>query len=53
MGAVTYPAEGMGSFIDTNFLPVQVETSPANQALMDRYGVSWTPTILALDAQGK
>jgi thioredoxin-related protein len=43
----------MGSFIDTNFLPVQVETSPANQALMDRYGVSWTPTILALDAQGK
>ncbi len=51
MGAVTYPTEGMGSFIDLNFLPVQVEVS--NQSLMEKYGVSWTPTILVLDADGK
>lgn len=51
MGAVTYPAAGVGSFIDLNFIPVQVEVS--NKALMDRYGVSWTPTILVLDADGK
>lgn len=51
MGAVTYPTEGMGSFIDLNFLPVQVEVS--SQALMEKYGVSWTPTILVLDADGK
>jgi len=51
MGAVTYPAEGMGSFIDLNFIPVQVEVS--NKALVEKYGVSWTPTILVLDADGK
>jgi hypothetical protein len=51
MGAVTYPTEGIGSFIDLNFLPVQVETS--NKELAERYGVSWTPTLLVLDAEGK
>ncbi len=51
MGAVTYPTEGMGNFIDLNFIPVQVEVS--NKALMEKYQVTWTPTILVLDADGK
>lgn len=51
MSTVTYSTEGMGSFIDLNFIPVQIEVT--NKALMEKYGVSWTPTILVLDADGK
>jgi hypothetical protein len=51
MGAVTYPNKGVAKFVDLNFVPVQVETS--NKELMERYNVSWTPTILVLDADGK
>jgi thioredoxin-related protein len=51
MGAVTYPNEGVAKFVDLNFVPVQVETS--HKELMEKYNVSWTPTILVLDADGK
>lgn len=51
MGAVTYPNEGVAKFVDLNFIPVQIETSQAD--LMQKYAVSWTPTILILDADGK
>ena len=51
MGAVTYPNEGVAKFVDLNFVPVQVETS--NKDLVGKYNVSWTPTILVLDADGK
>jgi len=48
---VTYPNEGVARFIDLNFIPVQIEIS--NQEMVQRYNVSWTPTILVLDADGK
>jgi thioredoxin-related protein len=51
MGAVTYPNPGVAKFVDLNFIPVQVEVS--NKELMEKYNVSWTPTILVLDADGK
>lgn len=51
MGAVTYPNEAVAKFVDLNFIPVQIETSQAD--LMQKYAVSWTPTILVLDADGK
>ena len=51
MGTVTYPNEGVAKFVDLNFVPVQVEVS--NKELMEKYSVSWTPTILVLDAEGK
>ncbi len=51
MGAVTYPNADVARFVDLNFIPVQIETS--NTALMQKYAVSWTPTILVLDADGK
>ena len=51
MGTVTYPNAGVAKFVDLNFVPVQVEVS--NKELMGKYNVSWTPTILVLDADGK
>jgi tetratricopeptide (TPR) repeat protein len=51
MGAVTYPMEAVAKFVDYNFTPVQIQVS--NTALMQKYAVSWTPTILVLDADGK
>lgn len=51
MGAVTYPNEGVARFVDLNFIPVQVEVS--RKDLMEKYNVSWTPTILVLDADGR
>ena len=51
MGAVTYPNEGVAKFVDLNFVPVQVQS--ANKELADKYNISWTPTILVLDADGK
>jgi thioredoxin-related protein len=37
--------------VDYNFIPVQVQVT--NTALMQKYNVSWTPTILVLDADGQ
>lgn len=51
MGAVTYPQAEVARFVDLNFIPVQIEVS--NTALMQKYAVSWTPTLLVLDADGK
>jgi tetratricopeptide (TPR) repeat protein len=51
MGTVTYPNAGVAQFVDLNFVPVQVEVS--HKELMAKYNVSWTPTILVLDADGK
>jgi hypothetical protein len=51
MGTVTYPNPGVAKFVDLNFIPVQVEVS--NKELMEKYNISWTPTILVLDADGK
>ena len=51
MGAVTYPDERVAKYLSLNFVPVQVQTS--NTALMQRFSVSWTPTLLVLDAEGR
>ena len=51
MGAVTYPNEGVAKFVDLNFVPVQVQST--HKELAEKYNVSWTPTILVLDADGK
>lgn len=50
MGAVTYPNEKVAKFVDYNFVPVQIETS--NQAMVEKFKVSWTPTIILLDTEG-
>ena len=51
MGAVSYPNEKVAKFISLNFVPVKVETS--NTAMMQRFSVSWTPTLLVLDTKGR
>lgn len=53
MGAVTYPNPDVAKFVDLNFIPVQIETSDKNKALMEKYGVTWTPSLFVLDAEGK
>ena len=50
MGAVTYPNDKVVKFVDYNFIPVQIEAS--NTALMNEFKVSWTPTLIVLDADG-
>lgn len=51
MGAVTYPDAKVVRFVDYNFVPVQIETS--NKALVGQFKVTWTPTIILLDADGQ
>ena len=50
MGAVTYPNDKVIEFVDFNFVPVQINIS--NQALVEQFKVTWTPTIILLDAAG-
>ena len=51
MGTVTYSNEKVAKFISLNYVPVKIETS--NGALMEKFAVSWTPTIIVLDADGR
>ena len=53
MGAVTYPNQDVAKFVDLNFIPVQIETSDKNKALMEKYGLTWTPSLFVLDAAGQ
>lgn len=48
MGAVTYPDERVAKFLSLNYVPVQIQTT--NTEMMSKYSVSWTPTLLVLDA---
>jgi thioredoxin-related protein len=50
MGAVTYPHEKVVKFVDYNFIPVQINVS--NKTLAGQFNVTWTPTIIVLDADG-
>jgi hypothetical protein len=50
MGTVTYPNDKVVRFVDYNFVPVQIGTS--NTALKGQFNVTWTPTIIVLDADG-
>lgn len=51
MGAVTYPDERVAKFLSLNFVPVQLQSS--NTAMMQKFSVSWTPTLIVLDADGR
>jgi hypothetical protein len=51
MGAVTYPDERVAKFLSLNYVPVQLQSS--NTAMMQKFAVSWTPTLIVLDADGR
>ncbi len=48
MGTVTYPNERVAKFLSLNFVPVQIQTT--NSEMMAKFAVSWTPTLIVLDA---
>lgn len=41
----------MAKFLSLNFVPVQLQSS--NTAMMQKFSVSWTPTLIVLDAEGR
>ena len=41
----------MAKFLSLNFVPVQLQSS--NTAMMQKFAVSWTPTLIVLDADGR
>ena len=48
---MTYPQERVAKFISLNFVPVQIQTS--NAEMMRKFSISWTPSLLVLDAEGR
>jgi hypothetical protein len=51
MDAVTYPARNVIEFISTNMIALRVPAD--NKKLMSKFNITWTPTLLVLDAKGK
>jgi hypothetical protein len=51
MGAVTYPDKHVSQFITENLIPIQVAYNA--KPLAGDFNITWTPTILTLDASGK
>jgi len=37
--------------VENNFIPIQIDFNK-NKALVKRYAVKWTPTIILLDSEG-
>ncbi len=50
MDAVTYPDARVAEFIEQNLVPVRVRF---DDPLAEEFGLSWTPTLVTLDPQGK
>ncbi len=50
MDAVTYPTPSVAEFIEGNLVPVRVRF---DDPLAEEFGLSWTPTLIILDAEGK
>lgn len=56
MDAVTYPDPRVSRLIGESFIPVQVNIThddPHVKELIDRFNQMWTPTMIALDENGK
>jgi tetratricopeptide (TPR) repeat protein len=51
MDAVTYPNENVIEFIQQNMIPLRVTFDA--QPLATDFNLKWTPTLIALDADGK
>ncbi len=50
--AEVYPEQRVSTTINSNFIPVHLHVKD-NKAAFERFGASWTPTILVLDSEGK
>ena len=49
--AVTYPDSNVCFTIEKSFIPLQINFNK-NKALVNRFSVKWTPTVIILDANG-
>ena len=52
LAAVTYPDSNVCASVENNFIPIQIDFNK-NKALVKRYAVKWTPTIIILDSDGE
>jgi hypothetical protein len=50
MDTVTYPDSNVARFIEENLVPLRVRF---DDPLAEEFGLSWTPTLVTLDPQGK
>jgi tetratricopeptide (TPR) repeat protein len=51
MDAVTYPDDKVAEFINTNLIPLRVKSD--SMPLSKDFNVTWTPTLVTLDQDGK
>jgi thioredoxin-related protein len=51
LAAVTYPDPNVCFSVEKDFIPIQVDFNK-NKALVKRFGVKWTPSIIILDGDG-
>jgi tetratricopeptide (TPR) repeat protein len=51
MDAVTYPHQSVVAFVERNLVPLRVASDA--QPLASDFAITWTPTIVILDHQGK
>jgi thiol-disulfide isomerase/thioredoxin len=51
LAAVTYLDSNVCFYVENHFIPLQVDFNK-NKALVKRFGVKWTPSIIILDADG-
>ncbi|MBM4036803.1 MAG: tetratricopeptide repeat protein [Planctomycetes bacterium] len=50
MDTVTYPDPNVAQFIEENIIPLRVRF---DDPLAEEFGLTWTPTLVTLDPQGK
>ncbi len=51
MDAVTYPDDKVSQFINANLIPLRVKSD--SMPLSKDFNVTWTPTLITLDQEGK
>ncbi len=51
LAAVTYPDPNVCFAIENNFIPLQIDFNK-NKALVKRFAIKWTPTVIILDSDG-
>ena len=51
MDAVTYPDDKVAQFINANLIPVRVKSD--SMPLSKDFNITWTPTLITLDQDGK
>jgi TolA-binding protein len=52
LAAVTYPNSDVSATVERNFIPIRIDYHKG-KAMVKRYSVRWTPTIIVLDADGE